>query len=908
MRRSLIIRFLFLCLLVWVAANTSERRVAAQVDASSKPAPAPPRWRPLIGEYELGDQTLIVLERDGTLNALFNRKELAPLQEVSKNSFKFASPSARKEAVVFSQDAGGRVTQVEIGKSVYKRRPLGPEEGSNQLRVEPLRPVPELIKEARTAQPPNESGDFLPTDLVELQKLDPTIKLEVRYATTNNLFGTVFYSEPRAFMQRPAAEALVRVNAKLKALGYGLLVHDAYRPWYVTKVFWDATPDDKKKFVADPSKGSRHNRGCAVDLTLYDLKSGKPIEMVSTYDETTDRAYPDYPGGTSLQRWHRDLLRREMESEGFTVYEAEWWHFDYKDWQKYHIGNVAFDQIGLVVAPAQQPEKGYEVKIEFNHRVPMRDRTELSADVYRPQADGRFPVILSRTPYTKTSGSTLKIAQYFVFHGYVFVAMDVRGRGDSDGTFEPYRNEGRDGYDAVEWCAAQPWSTGKVGTIGGSYNGAIQWLAAVQQPPHLAAMIALASPSDPFVEWPTGQPLPMDISWYHFTAGHVLQNMEAVDWKKIYEHLPLITMDEAIGRPNRFWKEEVEHARLDSWWDDRRYQNKYERVRVPVLNISGWYDDEQVGTPLNFIGVTTKAASAEIRRSQRLLIGPWPHAINSSPKLGQLEFGPTAVIDMNAYWLRWFDHWLKGVDNNLLQDAPVRIFVMGENAWHDEKEWPIAGTEWTKYYLHSNGRANTLSGDGTLSTTVPAQEPTDTYSYDPAKPVPFITDPSFAQIGGPDDYREVEQRSDVLVYTSEPLTADIEVCGPLRVRLAASSSARDTDFMAKLIDVWPNGFAQRLNDGMVRARFREGMDKPSLIEAGRVYNYDLDLWNTCQVYRAGHRIRVEISSSAFPKYDRNLNTGDTLGQSTRMQVAQQTIFHDAQRVSYIVLPIIPRRR
>jgi D-alanyl-D-alanine dipeptidase len=206
--------------------------------------------------------------------------------------------------------------------------------------------VPELIKEARTATPPAETGDFLPTDLVELRKLDPTIKLEIRYATTNNLFGTVFYSEPRAFMQRSAAEALVRVNRKLKASGYGLLVHDAYRPWYVTKVFWDATPDDKKKFVADPSKGSRHNRGCAVDLTLYDLRTGKPVEMVSTYDETTDRAYPDYPGGTSLERWHRDLLRREMESEGFTVYEAEWWHFDYKDWQKYRIGNVAFDQIG----------------------------------------------------------------------------------------------------------------------------------------------------------------------------------------------------------------------------------------------------------------------------------------------------------------------------------------------------------------------------------------------------------------------------------------------------------------------------------------------------------------------------------------------------------------------------------
>ena len=546
-----------------------------------------------------------------------------------------------------------------------------------------------------------------------------------------------------------------------------------------------------------------------------------------------------------------------------------------------------------------------ELKIEFNRRVPMRDRTELSADIYRPVGEGKFPVILNRTPYTKAGGSTFKIAQYFTSHGYVYVAMDVRGRGDSDGTFEPYRHDGQDGYDAIEWLAVQSWSTGKVGTIGGSYNGRIQWLTAIQQPPHLTAMIVLASPSDPFVEWPTGQPLPMDISWYHFTAGHVLQNMEVVDWKKLYEHLPLITMDEAMGRPNRFWKEEVEHAKLDSWWEDLRYQNKYDRVRVPVLNISGWYDDEQVGTPLNYIGVTTKGSPA-IRNSQKLLVGPWPHAINSTTKLGTVEFGPTAVIDMNAYWLRWFDQWLKGSDSGFMKEPPVRIFVMGENVWRDENEWPIARTQWTKYFLHSNGQANTLSGNGTLSSAEPASEPTDSYSYDPANPVKFITDPSFAQIGGPDDYREVEQRADVLVYTSDALTEDMEVCGPLRVHLSAASSALDTDFMAKLIDVWPNGFAQRLNDGMVRARFREGMDKPSLIEPGRVYSYDLDLWNTCQLYQKGHRIRVEVSSSAFPKYDRNLNTGEALGQTTRMAVAQQKIYHDREHPSYVILPIVPR--
>ena len=319
----------------------------SQVATTPKPQPAPARWRPLIGEYVRESETVIILEKDGMLCALFKRTELAPLKEIRSNLFEFDRSTARKgERVVFSREISGKVTRLTVGPVSYQRKPLGPEEGANQLKIQPVRPVPTLIKEALTAQPPNENGDFLPTDLVELRKLDPTIKLEIRYATTNNLFGTVFYSQARAFMQRAAAEAVVRANRRLKAAGYGLLVHDGYRPWYVTKVFWDATPDDKKLFVADPTKGSRHNRGCAVDITLYNLKTGKPVEMVSTYDETTDRAYPNYPGGTALQRWHRDLLRSAMEAEGFTVYEAEWWHFDYKDWQKYRIGNLRFEQIG----------------------------------------------------------------------------------------------------------------------------------------------------------------------------------------------------------------------------------------------------------------------------------------------------------------------------------------------------------------------------------------------------------------------------------------------------------------------------------------------------------------------------------------------------------------------------------
>jgi D-alanyl-D-alanine dipeptidase len=344
---------LFVCLITVVPSTASSADIhsnkyptQSRALAQSKPLPAPARWRGLIGEYGPDEDVLIVFESDGTLRARFRRAERELLKEISKNVFKFASSAPGYDRLVFSRNPKGRATQVVIDQVVLKRRQIEPEAGANQLRIKPVRPVTELMKEARAAAPPKENAEFRRIDLVELTKLDPTIRLEIRYATTNNFLGTVFYSQARAFLQRPAAEAVVRVNRKLKAQGYGLLVHDAYRPWYVTRVFWDATPADKKVFVADPAKGSRHNRGCAVDLTLYDLKTKKPVEMVSTYDETTARAYPDYPGGTSLQRWHRKLLRDAMSSEGFTVYAAEWWHFDYQDWQSYPIGNVTFEEIG----------------------------------------------------------------------------------------------------------------------------------------------------------------------------------------------------------------------------------------------------------------------------------------------------------------------------------------------------------------------------------------------------------------------------------------------------------------------------------------------------------------------------------------------------------------------------------
>jgi putative CocE/NonD family hydrolase len=552
-------------------------------------------------------------------------------------------------------------------------------------------------------------------------------------------------------------------------------------------------------------------------------------------------------------------------------------------------------------------------RIAFGIRVPMRDGVTLAADVYLPplatDAADRWPIILNRTPYLKSNEAFLETARYYTGQGFALVAMDVRGRGDSDGIFVPYVNDGPDGYDAIEWLAAQPWSTGAIGTIGGSYPGCIQWLTALEQPPHLRAMIVAVTPSDPFVENPTGEHSPMDMCWLHFVSGRTLQPMASVNWEEVYTHLPLLTMDERAGRVNEHWRNDLAHTRLDDYWQPRRYQHAFERVNVPTLHVSGWYDDEQIGTPLNFIGMTSRGATAEARASQRLLMGPWGHQTNTKSKLGEVEFGPQALIDMRGEQVRWFDRWLRAKpaeEKEEQVDAPVRIFVMGANEWRDEREWPLARTQWTRYYLHSGGQANSRFGDGALSPTAPDAEPTDGYRYDPARPVPFLTEPTSSQIGGPDDYAAVERRDDTLVYVTEPLAEDVEVVGPISVDLYAASSAPDTDFTAMLTDVWPTGFVQRLCDGIVRARFREGMESPMLIEPGKVYRYTIDCWNTAQTFKAGHRIGLMLSSSAFPKFARNLNTGAPLGMTSEMAVAEQVIYHDAEHPSAVILPIVPR--
>ena|GEM_PF-39472 len=543
------------------------------------------------------------------------------------------------------------------------------------------------------------------------------------------------------------------------------------------------------------------------------------------------------------------------------------------------------------------------VKVDFAVGVPMRDGVVLSANVFRPDAPGRFPVVVVRTPYGKSSPSHFSLGRHFAAHGYVYVIEDSRGRHDSEGTFGGMHDEMNDGYDTIEWAAAQPWSNGLVGTAGGSYGGENQWMAAVGRPPHLKAMAVLFSPPGPFYNIPFqyGALTLLTLDWDIMVTGHDNQRTDVFGLAEAIRRLPLATIDEfATGRAIPLWKQNFEHPTYDDFWKAVDYERHYEKVDVPVLHMSGWHDDDQPGTFRNFTAMRRLG-----RAGQKLLVGPWPHGNPTVTKLGPLDFGPSAKLGLEETLLRWFDRWLKGVPNGVDAEPPVRIFVMGANAWRDEADWPLPSTRWTKYYFHSGGRANSLAGDGSLSPVLPKKEPPDRYVYDPADPTPFIVPASSAQIGGPDDYRPVGERQDVLVYTTPPLQEAIELTGPLSAKLFASSSAPDTDWNVMLMDVFPDGYALRLNDGVVRASFRESFENPTPIEPGKIYEYTIDCWATSIVVPKGHRLRVHVASAAFPKFDRNLNTGHRLGLDAEMQVARQTVYHDAKHPSHIVLPVIP---
>ena len=575
------------------------------------------------------------------------------------------------------------------------------------------------------------------------------------------------------------------------------------------------------------------------------------------------------------------------------------------------------------------------IKVETNLPATMRDGAVLYADLYRPDGPGPFPTVLQRTPYDKSGPlatgmlDPLKVAQ----NGFALVIQDTRGRFTSEGEFYCFVDDIEDGYDTVEWAASQPWSNGRIGMVGASYVGATQWLAATTRPPHLVTLVPNVTASNYHDGW-TYQggafELAFNVSWTlnqlalanfptQAKARGIPQDrqpglLKAVDgMTDAYQSLPLKDLPYLKDGLAPYYYDWLAHPDFDDYWKKLCIEDQHSNITTPALHIGGWYDIFLGGTIRNFLGMRKSGATEDARRGQKLIIGPWEHSAKGGSMVGSHYFGVAAdanALGLDDIHLRWYDYWLNGVDNGILSEPPVKIFVMGDDVWRDEEDWPLARAQDTKFFLHSGGKANSRHGDGSLGVEGPGDEPADVFLYNPADPVPTVggalcCNPYFAA-NGAFDQNDIESRADVLVYSTPPLEREVEVTGPVTVTLWAATSATDTDFTAKLVDVCEDGCARNLTDGIIRARYRNSMSHPEPVEPGTPVCYTIDLWATSNVFKAGHRIRLEISSSNFPRFDRNTNTGNLIAADSELKPALQTVLHAGQHASYVTLPIVPR--
>lgn len=574
--------------------------------------------------------------------------------------------------------------------------------------------------------------------------------------------------------------------------------------------------------------------------------------------------------------------------------------------------------------------------IERNVMVAMRDGVKLATDIFRPDDGSAHPVLILRTPYDKSNARSSMAAVFNPVvgaeRGYVVVLQDVRGRFLSEGRWVPFVNDRADGYDTVEWAAAQPWSNGSVGIYGASYMGVTALQAAAANPPHLKAAFSYLTGGNYHNGWAYSGgafELGFNLSWVGGSLGwdtlnrlglkdtlrrELAQSLDAIllDPWRVVRQLPLgdIPVFDSVAP---YWRDWLNHPAYDDYWQAVDVVASAADIKVPLLQITGWYDNFQ-RCHMDLYEQLQQHPCGDIRRSHRLIIGPWDHWAYLSGRpgsAGERQFGASAVggppLTTNLL-LQWFDHWLTGRDSALLDTPRVRYFAMGDNVWREVESWPPPNTP-TRYYLHSGGHANSRFGDGVLGLDLSAVETPDSYNYDPDDPTPSVGGRTMHQMFGPggiQDQARVEERDDVLVYTSPCLTKPLTIAGPVSVKLFTASSAPDTDFTAKLVDVEPSGYCANIAEGIIRARYRNGMTREELLQPGEVAAYTIDLWHTAQTFQAGHRLRLEISSSNFPRFDRNANSAVHPGVATLadLQVAAQQVFHDAERPSYLCLPIV----
>lgn len=571
--------------------------------------------------------------------------------------------------------------------------------------------------------------------------------------------------------------------------------------------------------------------------------------------------------------------------------------------------------IGLSAQTSSPSSPAKPIFHEQNVPVRLRDGVVLRADVLRPGETGKYPTLVYRTSYGKDAAQSEYTAfRYAVEHGYAVVIQDVRGRYHSDGEFRPYENEGKDGYDTIEWAAAQPWSNGAVGTFGLSYPGAVQWLAAVQNPPHLKAMVpamTFSTPQNFFYAWGT-----WDMSWIEWIWDNIAPDVrvkknlsgprtydEAISaWNdagpKMLGVLPLNAV-ESLRSIAPYYLDWLSHPPEDPWWNWCELRDKYSRTQAAVLNLSAWYDDNYgpEGATTNYLGLL-KARGANART--HLLLGPWVHGVDNTAKThsGEREFGPAAAINYDEVFVRWMDHYLKGIDNGIDREKPVRYFVMGDNEWRDSEVWPPAATE---LRLFLSTKSNSLS----LSRSLPQGGAYSEFESDPTKPV--VNEYSSS---GAHDYRRLATRKDVLTFDSEVLDHDTQVTGPILERIFVSCDCLDFDLWARLLDVGPDDTAFNLmNPGLdvIRASYRDPAHGRTLLQPGRVYELRLDHLITSNVFKKGHRIRLQVSGSFFPNFSRNLQTGESERTSAEGRNATIRVYHGGKYPSQLLLPMIEGR-
>lgn len=544
------------------------------------------------------------------------------------------------------------------------------------------------------------------------------------------------------------------------------------------------------------------------------------------------------------------------------------------------------------------PRPTLEVKVSMRDGVRLFTRIWLPADA---GAGDRYPVVLTRGYRPGRSVD----ASDFTAAGYAYVGQATRGHEPSEGELNRFFHDGKDGYDTLTWISNQSWSDGNIAMYGRSYWGATQWLVAPEQHPNLKAIIPQSINAD---LWQCVYRCNGALTLAMTAAGRAYKDAEQArryGWEAMYRYLPLIDLDlEVSGKKNRLWRDYVTHATFDDFWKEISLRGRYHRVTIPVFLMSGWYDYYAGAAFDNYMALRRSGHSSDIR----VAINPSDHL---NRVVGDRDFGPDAGKDDVDLAIRWLDHVIKGIDNGIDSEPPIRIFTMGTNEWRFENEWPLARTRFTPFYFHGSDGSSV----GALNTTPPGDEAPTIFHYNPEDPVMTLggnhsflgTDhPELIRVGAVDQ-RPNEQRSDVLVFTSAPLEKDLEVTGPIEIVLYAASSARDTDFTAKLIDVYPDGTAYNLTEGIIRARFRESIwEAPKLLTPEEIYRYTLRLQPTSNVFGSGHRIRVHLSSSNFPLWDRNPNTGNAQGMDGELKIAKQTIYHSREYPSHIILPLIPQ--